>query len=63
MQDDISELTALERVFSIVRNGRISEGRHGSHYCWHTVFKDGVCVSTRDKRHSNAADSFVVTHD
>lgn len=60
VRDNVMPDDALARVFQVIQGGRVSENKHGKHYCWHTVFVDGIHVSVRPKRHPKAADSFIV---
>jgi len=55
---------AIYRVARVVESGRTSKvkrkGVNVFHFCWATVFKDGVVVEVKAKKDANAADSFLV---
>lgn len=42
--DEIEPAAALECALQVVREGRVSEGRNGSQYCFATRFRDGIVV-------------------
>lgn len=54
----ISDVNALRYVSRVIEDGRISDG--GKQYCYHTIFGDGIAVSTDRNKMS---DRFVVTQD
>lgn len=59
IKDDISEEDALGAVSAVVSHGRISKGNKKDHYCWHSCFKSGMCVSTQIKYRTDS-DIFIV---
>jgi len=64
VRDDIDPVTALVRVATVIRQGKISEARGIKHYCWHTTFRtDKIAVSAREKKKDTSADSFWVWED
>ena len=57
---EIDEETAIQRVFSVVKQGRISEHKHGRHYCWVTTFPNEETVVVRPRKKGQTSDSFHV---
>ena len=59
IEEDISDLDALDYVATVVGNGKVSKYKETEQYCFGTTFSNGVKVFARDKRNVNT-DSFVV---
>jgi hypothetical protein len=57
---EIDEETAIQRVSNVVKQGRISEHKHGKHYCWVTAFTNNEVVSVRPRKEGQTSDSFHV---
>jgi hypothetical protein len=55
IRDGVDEVTAMERVLHVIREGRISKNE--TLYCYHTAWHDNIHVSVRDYRKN---DCFVV---
>lgn len=61
--EGMTQDTALMYVKSMVgieKSKRVSEARGIPKFCHAVVFGDGTTVYTKDRRHENAADSFLV---
>lgn len=56
--EGVTEQTAIHKVSRVIDDGRVS--KNDTHYCWLTVFSDGVVVSTCKKRKGQKTDSFIV---
>lgn len=57
---DIDAEMAMDRVADVIREGRVSEAGGIHHFCWVTVFKDGLTVAVRRKRKPDSPDSFSI---
>lgn len=55
IRDNIDYKIAIERIQHVISEGRVS--KNNTLYCYHTRWKDGICVSVRDYRKN---DCFVV---
>jgi hypothetical protein len=62
IQGDLTDQEAMSYAYDVVMKGRVSEGRHGKHFCWVTVFhRDrSVEVLTRQKQYKSGTDSLIV---
>lgn len=58
--ESMSPENACYYALQTVRQGRISQAGGIDHFCWHSVFTNGVAVSTRRKKTAKAADSLVI---
>lgn len=59
IRDGVAPALAIERVASVVRNGRVSG--NNDHFCWVTCWDNTrTQVITRQKRTPESADSFIV---
>ena len=62
--DDISAVSALQKVISVINNAPRSyakvEGCETEHFCWATTFRDNTEVIVRKKKRKNSADSLIV---
>lgn len=56
--DDMTELEALDYAKTVVEAGRISQGRMGDQFCYHTTFGNDVHVSAF--KPSNQTDTLVI---
>lgn len=54
----LTELDAMEYIYKVIENGRLSESGGKKIFCFITSFKDGTVVETRENRVK--ADSFIV---
>lgn len=55
--EDVSDLTAISAVQTVIGRGRISNSPHGEQYCHGTTFEGGyICACWRTR----AADNFRV---
>jgi len=57
--EEVSDEFALRYVTEVIKGGKISKTNGVEQYCFHTVFKNGLQVTAREKRKTKA-DSFVV---
>ena len=58
--ETVTDSDAIMAVSCVIDQGRVSKSKHGDQYTWITTWRNGTVVSTRTKRHPNAADSFNV---
>lgn len=58
--ETVTDKEAVMAVYLVIERGRVSKNKHGKHYCWATIWPNGIRVSVRAKRHLDAADSFHV---
>jgi hypothetical protein len=60
IRDDIGDYEATDAVFETIKLGLISVGAKGKkHYCWHTIYPNGIHVSVSPKYKTNT-DKFIV---
>ena len=57
-RSNINDMASFEYVKAVMREGRVSN--YGSQYCYFTVFKDGVTVSSFLNKKS---DRFVICNE
>ena len=60
---DFGAVKAIGYAKKVVERGKISVAAGVDHYCWLSVFSDGIQVATRQKRHNSSADSLLVSYD
>lgn len=60
VDNSVSLEEALMAVTIVVKGGYVSQAANILHFCWATVFPNGVEVITRHKKNDHAADSFIV---